>query len=114
MFHFHLIHVNYLILGVIGLVFLAFLWIKWDFISKACSDGSVPSMTRLCGFMFSIMVCFNEVYTTLETMEFDIDHLKFDLLMIGLLFGFIKIVDVVSIWRGVAPTAPSKDEEIKS
>ena len=98
--HLHLMHINYIILGIAFLVLLVFLQTKWDFVSKACSDGGSPSATRLCGFIFTLCVSINETYTTLRTQKFDTEHLKLLLVAIGVLFGIIKITEIMGIWKG--------------
>ncbi len=111
--HFHLVHINYIILGIGCLILLIFLWKKWDFVSKALSDSGQPSATRLCGFIFTLCVVINETYTTMRTQKFDTEHLKLMLIAIGVFFGFIKIVDLMSIWKGIPPKVP-EDNTVKT
>lgn len=79
---------------------LFFLVKKWDFISAALSDNGTPSATRTGGFILILVVAFNEVFTTMKTMVFDYQHLVALLVAIGVCWGFVKVVDIISIWKG--------------
>ncbi len=98
-------HVNYLILAIGMIVLLVFLWEKWDFVSKALSDNGNPSATRLSGFIFVLVIAINETYTTLRTQKFDIEHLKWILIAIMVLFGMVKVAEIFSFF-GRQPASP--------
>lgn len=103
--HLHLVHINYIILGVAFPVLLVFLWKKWDFVALACSDKGSPSATRICGFIFTLCVVINETFTTMRTQKFDTDHLHSLLIAIGVLFGIIKVTEIMSFFTRSAPPA---------
>lgn len=88
---------------------------KWPFIEGALSETdkngkASGSATRISGIVLILVVAFCEMFTTLKTQEFKYDHLVALLFGIGCLFGFIKVVDLFSIWRGgKLPEAEKKD-----
>lgn len=95
------IHIlKFLPFGVFALCMVAIHVWKWDFFSKALSEKDRPSGTRLSGYWIVLTVCFCEVFTTMRTMKFDIEHLKW-LSCVGLAyFGILKIAEIVAIWKG--------------
>jgi len=95
---------RYLPLLVIAFIAIWMLVKKWDFITSVLSDNGQGSATRTSGFVLIMVVAFNELYTTIKTQKFDYQHLVVILVSIGVLFGFIKVVDMVSIWKGGKPT----------
>lgn len=93
-------HVNMLGFGLICLAILIFHIAKWDFISRALSEGNNPSSTRLIAYLFALTVALNEIYTTLHTMKFDTTHLLYLLVAIGVLLGLVKSTEITSILKG--------------
>ena len=91
---------RYLPLLIIAFVAIWLMVRKWDFITSVLSDNGQGSATRTSGFILVMVVAFNELYTTIKTQKFDYQHLVAILISIGVLFGFIKIVDVIAIWKG--------------
>ena len=92
--------------GVFAVCMVALHIWKWKFISDALSEKGNPSGTRLSGYWIVLTVCFCEVFTTMRTMKFDIEHLKW-MSCVGLAyFGILKITEIVSIWKG----APVKSD----
>ena len=91
---------RYLPLLGMALLLIWLLWKKWDFVSGALSDGNVPSATRVAGMILTIMVAFNELYTTVKTQKFDYQHLVAILIGIGVLFGLVKAGDLISMYKG--------------
>ena len=95
---------RYLPLLVIAFIAIWLLVKKWGFIMSVLSDKGEGSATRTAGMIFVVVVAFNEVYTTLKTQAFNYQHLVAILIAIGVLFGFIKVVDLFSVWKGGKPT----------
>jgi len=91
---------DYALIIFAGLFIIFFLWKKWDYISKALSENGEPSSTRLGGFILIIVVAWNETYTTLRSGMFDKDHLLYILISIGCCWGFVKVPDLISAWKG--------------
>ncbi len=95
--HIHVL--RFLPFALFSACMLWFLIKKWDFVSGALSDSGTPSATRTGGFIFVLVVAFNEVFTTMKTMEFKYDHLIAILITIGCCWGLVKAVDIMSIMK---------------
>lgn len=97
-----MIHIHVLrYLPILGFA-LIMLWLiikKWDFVSSSMSDKGEPSATRVAGMILIITVAFCEIYTTFRTQIFDYKHLVALEFGIGVLFGFIKVMDAFSIYK---------------
>jgi len=91
---------KFLPFGAFALCMVAFHVWKWDFFSRALSDKNSPSGTRLSGYWVVLTVCFCEVFTTMRTMKFDTEHMKW-LSCVGLAyFGVLKITEMFVAWKG--------------
>lgn len=88
-----------------------FLATKWQFISEALSEtNGRGSATRIAGMILTLVVALNEIYTTVKTQEFKYQHLVALLVSIGVLFGFIKVVDLFSIYKTGKLSEPAKSD----
>lgn len=103
---------------IIGL-FLWFIWKKWDFFKGVLSDG-IPVMdkngevvkdkdgnpiflgsaTRVMSLLFGLTIMMCEIFTTIKTESFDLNHLITLVLTILILVGLLKAVDAISIVKG--------------
>ncbi len=96
--HIHVL--RYLPFIAYAIVMLWFHIKKWDYFKGALSDGGNPSATRLCGYVLIQVVALCEVYTTVRTEDFKMQHLQW--LICGALafFGILKISEVLAVWKG--------------
>lgn len=101
---------KYLPFAVFAACNLWFLIKKWSFIESCLSDKGQGSATRLSGFIFVEVVSYNEVFTTMQTCVFNITHLDHIMIGIGVLFGFIKVTDMFTIWKGKSVSTSDKIE----
>ena len=74
---------------------------KWDFVKEVLSekDGR-GSAFRVGGMVFILTVAFNELYTTVKTQVFLYSHLIAILCAIGVLWGFVKVADLLKLKFG--------------
>lgn len=95
---------RYLPLVGISVIIIWLLYSKWDFIKGTFSEikNGVErgSATRISAIMFVVTICFNELYITLRTKDFKYDHLVALLISVGVLFGYIKVMDYFSFIKG--------------
>lgn len=92
----HHVHPEHLALLVYAVLVIALNLIKWPFVAAALSDGTSPSSTRIGGYIFVNLVAFCELYHTIRADRFDTTHLLYILISIGVLFGFIKVSDLLA------------------
>lgn len=109
------------VIVIIGLLF-GFIWKNWSFFRGVLSDGTpvtdkegkiVPdkdgnpiflgSTTRVLAFLFGLGILMCEIYTTMKTEKFDIQHLYAMLLTILILVGLLKTIDAIGVIRGTPP-----------
>lgn len=100
------IHGYHIIFGIYAIVQLIFIFAKWDWIKEALSEKNAPSSMRLSGFMLVQLVIFCEVWHTMKTAKFDTTHLLYLLVSIGVLFGIIKVAQVMQMMG----KSPAKEE----
>lgn len=104
MFHLHLHHLDYLVLAAAGVVTIVFLFAKWNWISRALSEGETPSAKRLCGFVVTLTACICEIINTIKKQEFVDAHMYAFLGFVLLLLGVATVAQIFSIWKGNSVT----------
>ena len=95
MTHIHLIHINYLFLACYLIVNTIIIFRKWDFISRALSEGDSPSSKRLGAFFLVQIVCMCELFYTLKTGVFEFNHLVAILVTIVLCWGIATVPQIL-------------------
>lgn len=96
--HIHVI--RYLPFMAAGIAALYFHISRWDYFKMALSDKGVPSATRLCGYVLTLVIAFCEAYTTMRTQVFDMQHLQWILGGSLAFFGILKISEVLVAIKG--------------
>lgn len=81
-----------------------FLWL-----GKALSHNLTPSHKRLISIMFSITICYCEIYHTYKRQSLDTTHLGYFLVAILVMSGVATISQIVELVRG---TSASTSQQI--
>jgi amino acid transporter len=97
------VYADYTILAIAGIVAIIFLFTKWNWISRALSEGDSPSAKRLCAFLFTLTTCTCEIINTIKKQEFVDGHMYAFLAFILLLLGVATVAQVISLWKGNSP-----------
>ncbi len=107
------VHSYHLIFAIYCIFNLIFIFKKWDFVSKALSDSGSPSALRLTGFLFANLICICEVFYTMRTGIFETRHLLYIAGTMLLLYGVIKMAEVIALKNGNKDAeVPTKAEEV--
>ena len=92
---------NYIVFLSFAAVIMTALYLSRNWLGRALSDADAPSTKRLVGFMFAIVICVNEIYTTLKNQSFADRHLYACLISVILCLGIATMPQLLEAWKGI-------------
>lgn len=83
--------------SIMGVLIISLVIWQMPFFKQCLSDEKGGSGTRLSAFVLVLVIAFCEIFHTIKKQKFDTTHLLYILCAIGILFGVVKVAEIINL-----------------